>query len=196
MPVCCPASSASCRWTMSRLCSSRQRGLSLTSPPEHLGTPSRCVLDWKCRGTAGLMTAARALKVWLGPKYGTGDASWFKILIFFFLRWWSTAPFRPSSACWPRRCCTSASRLCGLSGTLQVILLNSAASSYSLHSLTLLPTPPPHPDLNHMEIMLAGDGPVYRDVLIECNVVPALLARISPDTPVSCALHNNTSSSH
>ena len=32
---------------------------------------------------------------------------------------------------------------------------------------------------------LTGDGPAYRDVLIECNVIPALLSRISPDTPVS-----------
>ncbi|XP_013878949.1 importin subunit alpha-8 [Austrofundulus limnaeus] len=31
---------------------------------------------------------------------------------------------------------------------------------------------------------IAGDGPVYRDVLIECNVIPALLAHFSPDTPV------------
>ncbi|KAK1885731.1 Importin subunit alpha-5 [Dissostichus eleginoides] len=31
---------------------------------------------------------------------------------------------------------------------------------------------------------IAGDGAAYRDILIECNVVPALLARISPDTPV------------
>ncbi|XP_028256875.1 importin subunit alpha-8 [Parambassis ranga] len=31
---------------------------------------------------------------------------------------------------------------------------------------------------------IAGDGPAYRDVLIECNIIPALLARISPDTPV------------
>lgn len=29
-----------------------------------------------------------------------------------------------------------------------------------------------------------GDGPVYRDILIDCHVVPALLARICPDTPV------------
>ncbi|KAG7254016.1 hypothetical protein CRUP_013497 [Coryphaenoides rupestris] len=31
---------------------------------------------------------------------------------------------------------------------------------------------------------IAGDSAVYRDTLIECNVVPALLARITPDTPV------------
>ncbi|XP_054599537.1 importin subunit alpha-8 isoform X2 [Nothobranchius furzeri] len=31
---------------------------------------------------------------------------------------------------------------------------------------------------------IAGDGPAYRDVLIECNVIPALLAHICPDTPV------------
>lgn len=31
----------------------------------------------------------------------------------------------------------------------------------------------------------SGDGATYRDVLIECNVIPALLSRISPDTPVS-----------
>ncbi|XP_053713361.1 importin subunit alpha-1-like isoform X2 [Synchiropus splendidus] len=31
---------------------------------------------------------------------------------------------------------------------------------------------------------IAGDGPVYRDVLIDCNVIPALLARISPETPI------------
>ncbi|XP_014327046.1 importin subunit alpha-5-like [Xiphophorus maculatus] len=31
---------------------------------------------------------------------------------------------------------------------------------------------------------IAGDGPAYRDILIGCNVIPALLARISPDTPV------------
>ncbi|KAM9817937.1 importin subunit alpha-8 [Syngnathus typhle] len=31
---------------------------------------------------------------------------------------------------------------------------------------------------------IAGDGPTYRDVLIECNVIPALLARVSPETPV------------
>ncbi|XP_041838119.1 importin subunit alpha-8 [Melanotaenia boesemani] len=31
---------------------------------------------------------------------------------------------------------------------------------------------------------IAGDGAAYRDVLIECNIIPALLARISPDTPV------------
>ncbi|XP_055087067.1 importin subunit alpha-8 isoform X1 [Periophthalmus magnuspinnatus] len=31
---------------------------------------------------------------------------------------------------------------------------------------------------------IAGDGPRYRDVLIDCNVIPALLSRISPDTPV------------
>lgn len=30
-----------------------------------------------------------------------------------------------------------------------------------------------------------GDGPAYRDALIECNVIPALLSRISPETPVS-----------
>uniref|UniRef100_A0A3B5AGW9 Importin subunit alpha-5-like n=1 Tax=Stegastes partitus TaxID=144197 RepID=A0A3B5AGW9_9TELE len=29
------------------------------------------------------------------------------------------------------------------------------------------------------------DGSAFRDVLIECNVVPALLARISPDTPIN-----------
>lgn len=32
--------------------------------------------------------------------------------------------------------------------------------------------------------MLTGDGSTFRDVLIECSVIPALLARISPDTPV------------
>ncbi|XP_076023447.1 importin subunit alpha-8 [Genypterus blacodes] len=31
---------------------------------------------------------------------------------------------------------------------------------------------------------IAGDGPAYRDVLIECSVIPALLSRICPDTPV------------
>ncbi|KAJ3606586.1 hypothetical protein NHX12_026107 [Muraenolepis orangiensis] len=31
---------------------------------------------------------------------------------------------------------------------------------------------------------IAGDGPVYRDALIDCHVIPALLARITPDTPV------------
>lgn len=31
----------------------------------------------------------------------------------------------------------------------------------------------------------SGDGATYRDVLIECNVIPALLSRLSPDTPVS-----------
>uniref|UniRef100_A0A8C5G178 Importin subunit alpha n=1 Tax=Gouania willdenowi TaxID=441366 RepID=A0A8C5G178_GOUWI len=31
---------------------------------------------------------------------------------------------------------------------------------------------------------IAGDGPAYRDILIECDVIPALLARISPETPV------------
>ncbi|XP_012722460.2 importin subunit alpha-8 [Fundulus heteroclitus] len=31
---------------------------------------------------------------------------------------------------------------------------------------------------------IAGDGAAYRDVLIECNVIPALLAHISPDAPV------------
>ncbi|XP_077575870.1 importin subunit alpha-8 [Stigmatopora nigra] len=31
---------------------------------------------------------------------------------------------------------------------------------------------------------IAGDGPVYRDVLIEYKVIPALLRRVSPDTPV------------
>ncbi|XP_051939500.1 importin subunit alpha-8 [Hippocampus zosterae] len=31
---------------------------------------------------------------------------------------------------------------------------------------------------------IAGDGPNYRDFLIECNVIPALLARVSPETPV------------
>ncbi|XP_069023310.1 importin subunit alpha-8 [Embiotoca jacksoni] len=31
---------------------------------------------------------------------------------------------------------------------------------------------------------IAGDGSVYRDVLIGCNIIPALLTRISPDTPV------------
>ncbi|XP_034544793.1 importin subunit alpha-8 [Notolabrus celidotus] len=31
---------------------------------------------------------------------------------------------------------------------------------------------------------IAGDGSACRDILIECNVIPALLARISPDTPV------------
>ncbi|XP_037545665.1 importin subunit alpha-8 [Nematolebias whitei] len=31
---------------------------------------------------------------------------------------------------------------------------------------------------------IAGDGPTYRDVLIECNIIPALLVHISPDTPV------------
>ncbi|XP_075871370.1 importin subunit alpha-8 [Nelusetta ayraudi] len=31
---------------------------------------------------------------------------------------------------------------------------------------------------------IAGDGPVYRDILIDCHVIPALLARIRPDTPV------------
>lgn len=31
----------------------------------------------------------------------------------------------------------------------------------------------------------SGDGATYRNVLIECNVIPALLSRISPDTPVS-----------
>lgn len=36
---------------------------------------------------------------------------------------------------------------------------------------------------------LTGDGPVYRDVLIECNVIPALLARITPDTPVRKGFH-------
>lgn len=58
----------------------------------------------------------------------------------------------------------------------------------TLYILTALPS-----YLNHMEMILTGDGPVYRDVLIDCNVVPALLARICPDTPVSCALRNNTS---
>ncbi|XP_074521437.1 importin subunit alpha-8 [Halichoeres trimaculatus] len=31
---------------------------------------------------------------------------------------------------------------------------------------------------------IAGDGSASRDILISCNVIPALLARISPDTPV------------
>uniref|UniRef100_A0A6Q2Y462 Importin subunit alpha n=1 Tax=Esox lucius TaxID=8010 RepID=A0A6Q2Y462_ESOLU len=31
---------------------------------------------------------------------------------------------------------------------------------------------------------IAGDGPAYRDALIDCNVIPALLSRITPDTPV------------
>uniref|UniRef100_A0A3P9MFI9 Importin subunit alpha n=1 Tax=Oryzias latipes TaxID=8090 RepID=A0A3P9MFI9_ORYLA len=31
---------------------------------------------------------------------------------------------------------------------------------------------------------IAGDGAAFRDLLIECNVIPALLARIFPDTPV------------
>ncbi|XP_077381314.1 importin subunit alpha-8 [Festucalex cinctus] len=31
---------------------------------------------------------------------------------------------------------------------------------------------------------IAGDGPTCRDFLIECNVIPALLARVSPETPV------------
>ncbi|XP_034044348.1 importin subunit alpha-8 [Thalassophryne amazonica] len=31
---------------------------------------------------------------------------------------------------------------------------------------------------------IAGDGPAYRDVLISCDVIPALLARISPETPL------------
>ncbi|KAM4603888.1 importin subunit alpha-8 [Polymixia lowei] len=31
---------------------------------------------------------------------------------------------------------------------------------------------------------IAGDGPAYRDVLIDCNVIPSLLARITPDTPL------------
>uniref|UniRef100_A0A672JER0 Importin subunit alpha n=1 Tax=Salarias fasciatus TaxID=181472 RepID=A0A672JER0_SALFA len=36
---------------------------------------------------------------------------------------------------------------------------------------------------------IAGDGPMYRDVLIACNAIPALLACISPDTPLDF-LHN------
>lgn len=39
--------------------------------------------------------------------------------------------------------------------------------------------------LKVLSVQLEGDGSAYRDVLIECNVIPALLARISPDTPVS-----------
>ncbi|KAG9263667.1 importin subunit alpha-8 [Astyanax mexicanus] len=31
---------------------------------------------------------------------------------------------------------------------------------------------------------IAGDGPSYRDALIDCNVIPALLARLTPDAPV------------
>ncbi|KAL0961585.1 hypothetical protein UPYG_G00354820 [Umbra pygmaea] len=31
---------------------------------------------------------------------------------------------------------------------------------------------------------IAGDGPVYRDALIDCNIIPALLSRITTDTPV------------
>uniref|UniRef100_A0A667WWN1 Importin subunit alpha n=1 Tax=Myripristis murdjan TaxID=586833 RepID=A0A667WWN1_9TELE len=31
---------------------------------------------------------------------------------------------------------------------------------------------------------IAGDGPAYRDALIDCHVIPALLARITPETPV------------
>lgn len=30
-----------------------------------------------------------------------------------------------------------------------------------------------------------GDGPSYRDALIDCGVIPALLARLTPDAPVS-----------
>lgn len=31
---------------------------------------------------------------------------------------------------------------------------------------------------------------MYRDILIDCNVIPALLARIRPDTPVRFDLEN------
>uniref|UniRef100_A0A8C5BXU7 Importin subunit alpha n=1 Tax=Gadus morhua TaxID=8049 RepID=A0A8C5BXU7_GADMO len=31
---------------------------------------------------------------------------------------------------------------------------------------------------------IAGDGPAYRDALIDCHVIPALLCRITPETPV------------
>lgn len=37
-----------------------------------------------------------------------------------FRRWWRAAPFPPSSACWRRRCCMSASRRSGPSGTSPV----------------------------------------------------------------------------
>ncbi len=32
---------------------------------------------------------------------------------------------------------------------------------------------------------LLGDGPSYRDGLIDCGIIPALLARLTPDAPVS-----------
>ncbi|MBN3312145.1 IMA5 protein, partial [Atractosteus spatula] len=31
---------------------------------------------------------------------------------------------------------------------------------------------------------IAGDGPAYRDALINCNVIPALLVKVTPDTPI------------
>ncbi|XP_066506881.1 importin subunit alpha-8 [Hoplias malabaricus] len=31
---------------------------------------------------------------------------------------------------------------------------------------------------------IAGDGPTYRDALIDCNVIPALLTRLTPDAPI------------
>lgn len=38
---------------------------------------------------------------------------------------------------------------------------------------------------------IAGDGPINRDLVISCNVMPALLKLISPDTSVSITLGND-----
>lgn len=96
----------------------------------------------------------------------------------FLLRWWNMALYLLLSTCWPHQCCTSANRLSGLWETLQVRIFSCNA---------LIPTRIYGSvcDNHSLKCFFTGDGAAYRDVLIECNVIPALLARISPDTPVS-----------
>lgn len=139
----------------------------------------------------------------------------------FRLRWWNTAPSQLSSPCCLRPCCTSASRLSGLWETLQVqhstvciwvvkptrflfffftflngnftILIRLCGTSGQLAHESLEGECFPSRLFSGLpRRCLTGDGPVYRDVLIDCNVVPALLARISPDTPVRKCFQNSS----